>query len=1209
MFLKKCIYVNWGNIPNSEFDFGPINLLSGGNGSGKTTSADAIQTVMTAAHDYLFTYNPGQDETTQRGRGGKQVRTLSSYVLGCDDGSFARLEPTEGYIAACFHPTTGESAEPFTAIICCRAHIDQAGSQRVARQDDLFFLILPGAEISLSDLQGEDASGDKFVMPMDKIVARLRKKFEVEKYDTKKGYLKRLYGILRGKSHEVPEREAMNAARAFSRFMAYKPVKSINDFVANEILEKKDLGEAIRSVSDLLKTIHGMESDASRLKNAIRILSDVTGYGESYIQRWIDLNVWQYVAARHQYLTDQEAYLTAKKQQKSLQDEKVSNQQERDTLEARHDQIEGRLLELTAKRMGHQPLQQKDELEKLIAANGRALHEQAPGLLEQNHRLDSIFQATNNIISLMKNQNILDDVPRLGHKDVWAGALEFSQLKQHGQVDFAALLGRDWVDISPLESHLDQALLIQQKANQWQRQWHDGEISADGVSLRDQVSRALHRRESLNQKLEQQRHQKQAEIESLETRQVTYPYHVKTALEAIRRECPEADPRVLCDYVEIKDPKWQNAIEGYVGGGRFSILVEPEYEARATRILRSLKGGGQARVIQGEKARRDCERMNLDKDSIIHVMEFSHATARYYITASYGNVLRVRSEEELRMTRRGVTANGLGSGSYSMFRCDVADSELVFGQEARERALDAKREELQQIRIEHQRASEQWQELSNLLRAADQIKPLSYADRLKAMLDIHRELREAEDRLAHLDLADFEQLEQELEQLKQQDKELKQRIEVLLKREGSLQTELAQKADLCKALSERKDASETKQDEKEESLRSIVSLWPNFDSEARLQEADQCAESIRSDQLHLELQDTQSNIESLARQFENKLIEHNQTSNPLDQIAYLPDYDQMHNRAFFSRICEVSREIDKIRNRLKNNILVEKQEKLTQLKLAFNNTFVTHLCHAIYQAINDGKKILEDMNRELEHHRFGADRESFRFDWTWVPEFKEYWDFFKEIIALPNLGEGATLFDAELSKKASQVRDRMMAMLLSDDEQKAMRELERISDYRNYRNYEIYKEPQGKQPIPLSQYGTGSGGQLETPAYIIRSAAITSAFRFNEGDSHLRMVLVDEAFSKMDETRSREVINYLTQTLGLQLVFIMPTSKSGPFMDLISNQFVFTKCPTTRPVGELQTRVLVDRQKCNQEKIAELWANHRKQIRHQFALDFMEEFG
>src|SRR5437868_13100077 len=113
MFLKRCVFIHWGNIPNGAFELGPVNLLSGANGSGKTTAADAIQTVMTAAHENLFHYNPGQEETTQRGRGGKRVRTLASYVLGCDDGSFARTQPTDGYIAAVFHPTPGESAEPF----------------------------------------------------------------------------------------------------------------------------------------------------------------------------------------------------------------------------------------------------------------------------------------------------------------------------------------------------------------------------------------------------------------------------------------------------------------------------------------------------------------------------------------------------------------------------------------------------------------------------------------------------------------------------------------------------------------------------------------------------------------------------------------------------------------------------------------------------------------------------------------------------------------------------------------------------------------------------------------------------------------------------------------------------------------------------------------------------------------------------------------
>ena len=71
----------------------------------------------------------------------------------------------------------------------------------------------------------------------------------------------------------------------------------------------------------------------------------------------------------------------------------------------------------------------------------------------------------------------------------------------------------------------------------------------------------------------------------------------------------------------------------------------------------------------------------------------------------------------------------------------------------------------------------------------------------------------------------------------------------------------------------------------------------------------------------------------------------------------------------------------------------------------------------------------------------------------------------------------------------------------------------------------------------------------------------------------------------------------------------MPTSKSGPFMDVISHQAVFTKCPANKKVGELNTRVLVDRKRCNQDKIAELWEQSRQNIRDQVTLDFMEGIG
>jgi hypothetical protein len=59
-------------------------------------------------------------------------------------------------------------------------------------------------------------------------------------------------------------------------------------------------------------------------------------------------------------------------------------------------------------------------------------------------------------------------------------------------------------------------------------------------------------------------------------------------------------------------------------------------------------------------------------------------------------------------------------------------------------------------------------------------------------------------------------------------------------------------------------------------------------------------------------------------------------------------------------------------------------------------------------------------------------------------------------------------------------------------------------------------------------------------------------------------------------------------------------------MDLISNEFVFAKVPSV-PRGELHTRVLVDRKLCNQDRIKELWAQHRRSVQQQAEMDFMDD--
>ena len=1207
MFLKRLVLVNWGNIPNGELDFGPISLFSGGNGSGKTTAADAIQTVMTAAHENLFHYNPGQEETTQRGRGGKRVRTLASYVLGCDDGSYARIEPTDGYLAAIFFPTTGETAECFTAVVAMRAWLDQSGKQPTAREEPTLFFILPGVELNLDDLirqRGET----RHVVLRDELQEALIKRYRkgaVERYDQKRSYLRRLYAALRGKRDSVTEREAMAAAKAFSRFMAYKPISGINTFVAEEVLERKDLGDAIRSVSGQLKTIHAMEREAQSYKDSALLLETAGTHAQTFIETWIEQVTAGYIGAKAQFLELQTEYLQSRQERDALERQLSDNATELALIEQRRDQAHEAIVLLEAQRRNVEPLRQKDELEKRAQTLNQQIAQAVHELFKQDRQLQDNLQGARALGGLLASPTLLAELPQLSDMHTRQLVERARATDKVADIDLTRLLQRDYTgDLAMLEKHVDDARIAQSAHNELVDHWKRS--VAGEPSRRDQLATASHVRRQKYEQLSAQCQQKQAEVERLEAKQTVYPAYVERALAAIRSQLPKADPRVLCDHIEVTDPRWQMAIEGYLGGARFNIIVDESYEADAIRLVRSFSGrDNRARIIQGAKALRDAARINPPAGSIVHVLKFSHAIAQAFLTASYGGVERVESAEQLRQTGRGVTADGMGSGNYSMFRCDIGDADLVFGSAARERALRARRIELQDLMTARNEANERMQETTRLLETVDKLQALNYGDTMMQMLSRHRDIRATELLIAQLDVSEYESLDAKLRQLKDEERQAHDKLRDLNVRTGELKAQSAQLGSRIERLGERKDSAQDVMTEAEQVLHAAHAVWPEFSLEARLRFADQEAASFNAEIAAEESKRIEARLANSERAMSGVILQHNQKCRPSDAVVYTA-FNGVYDAALFKSLCELRRELDRIYNILKNNVLVEKHEQLRGLKTSFNDAFVAHLCQEIYQAILDGRRQLDALNKELVNHRFGSDREQFRFAAEWVPEFKEYWRFLEEVVRNPAMGEGTTLFEAELSAKSAAVRDSLMDLLLGADEQLSQRELERIADYRNYYRYEIYKEVEGKPPIALSEYGTGSGGQLETPAYIVRAASITSALRYGEGVNHLRMVLVDEAFSKMDEARSREVIDYLTRSLGLQLLFIMPTSKCGPFMDLISNEFVFAKVPST-PRGQLNTRVLVDRKECNRERIGQLWAQHRRTVRQQAELDFMDD--
>jgi uncharacterized protein YPO0396 len=219
---------------------------------------------------------------------------------------------------------------------------------------------------------------------------------------------------------------------------------------------------------------------------------------------------------------------------------------------------------------------------------------------------------------------------------------------------------------------------------------------------------------------------------------------------------------------------------------------------------------------------------------------------------------------------------------------------------------------------------------------------------------------------------------------------------------------------------------------------------------------------------------------------------------------------------------------------------------------------------------------------------------------------KQYFDLFAAIALTDEPSETKDIFgEGSLSPELKPVLDELSQYLLDGSSDAANKKLAELADYRNYHRYEIWKEVPDRQPVALSTYGTASGGQFETPAYVIRLTAVSSAFRLSERNpAHLQVLVTDEAFGRMDEARARAILRHITQDMHFQVIFIVPNTRSAVFLDQVTHQYVFAKVPAPASQGELKHQIIVQWQEINKDTLPELWREHRERVVQQATLEF-----
>lgn len=123
------------------------------------------------------------------------------------------------------------------------------------------------------------------------------------------------------------------------------------------------------------------------------------------------------------------------------------------------------------------------------------------------------------------------------------------------------------------------------------------------------------------------------------------------------------------------------------------------------------------------------------------------------------------------------------------------------------------------------------------------------------------------------------------------------------------------------------------------------------------------------------------------------------------------------------------------------------------------------------------------------------------------------------------------------------------------------KDLARYTDYRTYLVFDLIVEDResGSQQRLSRTLLKKSGGETQLPFYIALLASFSQVCRIGQKNpstsNTVRLVIFDEAFSKMDAERIRESIRLLGR-FGIQAIFSAPSDKIGDIAPLVDNILV-----------------------------------------------------
>lgn len=594
--------------------------------------------------------------------------------------------------------------------------------------------------------------------------------------------------------------------------------------------------------------------------------------------------------------------------------------------------------------------------------------------------------------------------------------------------------------------------------------------------------------------------------------------------------------QIFADLFDVQEEEWKNAIEGRMGRLKHSLIIEPQYAHEAAVLFRNMKQYENVDLINSKAiadSKPDCM-----EGSLYEAVKTQEAYVDVCLKRYLGHIIKCRSVEELEQVRDGVTPDCYSYSNFIFRHLKKKDytTRACIGRRVSKARLAEYEKDVEEL-------SRQEMQLDDLLR---RLKEARDFECLKDEPSHYVKLSRAGEELARVNKKKME-LEETIRSLREGAyKELEEKEQSLQKQVKMVQEELDQTqgelARLGSRIGELSGENESRRQQLEEKLQGYV---PNEALEQEVWELlkKQSGQAVinRKKAQVADLEEKEQAQAETLRAARNRYIfaypagpfNGAETSNEAYEKLlekYLTDFEPAYEEEFEKKCASIYKS-------LRENVIA-----------------------TIHGDIKAAKRHAYEINRLLRETNFSDSTYQIKIE----PAKNENGQFFDMLMAeeldsknLDNAGFdgqisfGEDAFYQKYEQKIKLLTDKFMPPKDEDEHLRAQKrkEMEQYADYRNYLSFSMFEQVTDENGTVIRENfvddmaGRDSGGEGQNPKYVALLAGFAMLYmQQSKRDSKIKLVLLDEAFSKMDQERSAVCLKY-ARKMDLQLIVCVPDER------------------------------------------------------------------